>query len=1264
MSNNMWLRRSSVVKFLPSMVVVVAILVVLLVFEPPKDVEARLGRPYISAVNPCQQSDLLTVDVADERYISRLRVGESFAGAPTELPEVRVQSVEDGESNIYVLKTELQTGVVEAVVFDSDGFPIVASPDGISEVTQLRMFVSIPRYMSTSEPVLIPTSAGFYFFAQLENGNVQVVRISLDSTGRRFAPPKSIVLRDFDLSGVRPGFAVALADQIVIATSQETVARIRSRSGDSELERLDLKIPGVSSEFLGRPLLTSTGSDVFALISTRTNEEPTLISLSAGGKSEFDTLDADETKLLTGYEVIAASPRPSDYGVFLLRQTKTGASESSHLSAFIANDGSLRTSQVKISNSSNPVTVLGHPGVVMVVGSTKSTGELSYQVNRSKLSSAVSSSAVSETVLIPQQGGCIERTVGSLNPDQNSASNQWLELVAIRAATPIVQGGFLFLSGPFSTYDCVIREDEIGIIDLGIHCASGGGGYVEKEAAPAVDLVDGLLKIAVASAERTKSVTTTTLPSGDGAEQIDLPPESPASVTVENLDCALGSEVPRAPNLVGKNSGGSRISQRSGRSKMDVVLQVFKSGSTSCYPDEVEITVCLMDTSNEKCEDTRKQKFDIRDRGDELGVPFLIENVQGRDGRINRVTSVAIRNSVPSEESDAIEVDMEGELLCQPRGVQAALSPAEETWSVSWDLGATKSDCEDVIPSKYVVEVLKCTPNGRAEFLARVDGVYKDSVMIKAFNDALVDRKNLRGQSVSFQVLSVADDTSKKLSPGRSSPTQCSETTTTALARVELSSIGLTANAVKAERKLQVKGTADQGGLNYLALTRSLGTSNFQLLCLSWQLNSASVGEELCVSNQDLQDWSRPLALDFRKIGCVKGTWQLLFVPRGPAITTRKHNFSVPIEIECSFVFNGLDSPQIEVFQPVKNGALTPQQWSIAATVAGLGYDIEELGSDLDVVARLSCDLWNGEPNREYNPIGGGSRVTPIVSTKKEGAADFTLAFESLPRIRKLKDGCHLIVEATPPGALLVGGRWPVDLSAIAGAIADEIAIEVGETVSNNMKSIDFDRKFAEGNYTTTITARDSISCPFVGTETDFTVTITIGGGNPIPCAKTTDLVWSALSVKANDPATTLSTVELIVDVTSQSGSISKTQVLDLTKTACSISASELNNPCDDPRIPMIERIEIALVDSGDVIFTVSSDKLNLTSELTGCRVKTVSGDLLECLSKEANNPESQNFQFQGLTPGDSLWLRLGVKSPNISSSVVVQVKVPSPVIP
>jgi hypothetical protein len=1253
--------KSHAVKFLPSIVVVMAIVVVLLVFEPPKDVEARIGRPYVSAVNPCNQSDLLTVDVADKRYISRLRVSESFTGLPTELPAVRVQSVEDGESNIFVLKTELQTGVVETVVFDPDGFPIVTSPDTSSTVRQLRVRISISSFVATSEPILVPTSSGFYLFAQLQNGDAKVVRISLDSTGRRFTKPKSIILRSFNLSGVRPGFAVALADQIVVITGQETVVRIRARSENSELEQTDLKLPGNQSRFLGRPLLVSTGSDVFALISTGTSEAPTLISLSVGGNSDFSTLDDAETKSLIDYEVIAASPRSSDYGVFLLRQSNSGTALSSHISVVVAEDGRLHVNPIELSNSSSPVAVLGNPGAVMVVGNTKTTGELSYQINRSTSVSGVSNSATFETVLTQQQVGCIEQIVAAVNPVQNQASNQWLEFVAIRAAVPIVQGGLLFLSGPFSTYDCVVQEDEIGLVDLAIHCASGGKGYVEKEAAPVVDLVNGRLKIAVAAAEREKATSTTTLPPSNDTEQDNPPEENTDTVTVENRDCAQGSEVPRPPTLIGGPSEDSRSSQRSGRSTLDVVLRVYKSGSSSCYPDAVEITVCEVNKNAGDCENPQTKKFDIRDRGNELGGPFLIEKVKGRDGKINRVTAVAIRNSKPSEVSEAIEIDMDGEVLCQPRGVKAKYSSSDEKWNISWDLVETNTDCEDVFSSKYVVEVLKCTQSTRPEFLVRADGVFEDSVTIKAVNDSLIDNRNLRGQSISFQVLSVPEDTGEKLSPVRSSPTQCAETTTSALTTIDLKALGLSTNAIKSERKFQIKGTLENGSTNYLGLTRTLGTSTFQSLCFSWQRNSISFGEELCVSNEDLQERSRVLSLDFKNIGCVKGTWQLLFVPKGPTISTRKHNFSVPIEVECSFVFNGVDFPQIEISQPVKNGTSPPQEWSLTATVDGLGFDIEELGSDVVVAASLSCDLWNGQRNSQYFSVGEMGRVTPTVSSKKVGAAELRLTFDRVPRIRKLKDGCQLVVEATPPGSPSVVGRWPINLSEIGLIIADEVAIEVGETIANNMKSVAFSREFAANKYTSTITASDLISCPTVGEETDFAVNISIGGGNPTPCINAgTDFAWPALSVEVGAPATSLSKVKLDVGVSTQSGSITRSLDVDLTASVCLNNTLELNNPCDDPRVPKIDQFKVDRTDGGDVIFTIGSTNWNLTRELTVCKVKTEGGELSDCVSRDSSSPEQNTFQFQGFDQGATLWLSFGVKSPNIKSSVVIQVTVPS----
>ncbi len=181
------LTRSRLVNTASTVIAISAVVVTLLVFEPPKDVEARVGRPFLSSVYPCSESELFTVDVADKRYISRVDV---FSKTSTALPEVRVQSVEDNGGNVYVLKTELITGKTETIVLDPDGFPIVSSASGDSEPQQLLWNVEIDQFASNSEPVLVPVNSGFYLFAQLTTGATRVFRIGLNSSGNQILAPE------------------------------------------------------------------------------------------------------------------------------------------------------------------------------------------------------------------------------------------------------------------------------------------------------------------------------------------------------------------------------------------------------------------------------------------------------------------------------------------------------------------------------------------------------------------------------------------------------------------------------------------------------------------------------------------------------------------------------------------------------------------------------------------------------------------------------------------------------------------------------------------------------------------------------------------------------------------------------------------------------------------------------------------------------------------------------------------------------------------
>ena len=1277
--------KSRLASFVTSFVVVVVVGAAILVFEPPRDVEARIGRPYISSVSPCNQSDLLTVDVADKRYISRLRISESFRGAPVDLPLVRIQSIEDASGNVYVLRTELQTGVIETIVFDPDGFPVVSA--GNSNVEQLRLLGQIEGFKPASDPVLVPANTGFYLFAQLITGAIKVIRIGLDSSGQQFLKQASIDLPSFDLSSSRPGFATVLDDQIVVATGQRSAVRIKMLSEGSKMEGTDIKVRGAGPVFVGTPLLVSTGSDVFAVVSDSRNTTRSLISLTSVGKFAPGTDVSEDASVPFGYEVVAASPRPSETGTFLLRKVKSDAGLNSFAVAIVTAEGGLRIQPITLAESFEPVAVLGDPGVVMVAGSTESIGGLTYVVIPIGASNDAKESATREITFVPDSPECIKGLVGSVNLAEEQAKMNWSNLLSIRVATPLIEGGLLFLSAPFSTSDCVIREDEIEEIDFTKHCRDGGQGYVEKDAAPpAVDLVSERLKIAVAAAKQEKVVTTTTTTLPSSANAVDTPaPEKLQTAVVVSTNCTVGSEVPRPPRLISQSSGEPRYSQQSGRSTIDVVLEVYPSNSSSCYPDEVEISTCIVDISSNECENPRVKTFDLTKQGNELGAPFVIRNVPGRDGGVNRVTAVAVRNSQPSAKSEVIEVEMAGQQLCQPRGVRSTFDEATESWTIKWDLRATNTDCEDVRSSDFVVQLFTCSETGKTAFVKPVEGVYKNEVTIKAVNDPLVGGWNFRGQVVAFQVFAVAESGAESLNPRRQAEEmKCRETTTEALSTVELNTIGFAANAIKSERKLQVTGTSVNGLANLGALTRTLGTSTFESLCLSWQRDAKVVGEEQCVTKLELQDVSREFMVDFKNIGCVAGTWQLLFVPRGAEITERRHNFSVPVQLGCTFVYNGREAPQFEFPLPVKGDIADTQEWEMTAIVNGLGYDVEELGSNLEVKVQLSCNLWNGKTDSAFFP-GVAGLVTPIISTVQAGAAVLQLKFAKFPSIRKLKSGCDLIINATPPRSPAVSGRWPVDLSRYGSNIAKQVAVDVRATVDDYMSKItpatpkfSFSRKVVNSTdssvvtrYTTNFIMENAISCPQNSDQTDFEVSLKIGNAELVKCGNSTNLSWDAISVQRGTQVAPLTSVPLTVQVTVPS--VNSEIIIENANHSYSLcqQAWTLNDPCDDPRIPMLQKIELNKNGATGWQFSITADVLDVMNvALSVCEDEVLSPNLCTTSNQDnsSGNPRVVSFNNEW-TSGTSLWVRVGTEDTTqatdnkmLLSSVLIKVPVPVPV--
>jgi hypothetical protein len=490
-----------------------------------------------------------------------------------------------------------------------------------------------------------------------------------------------------------------------------------------------------------------------------------------------------------------------------------------------------------------------------------------------------------------------------------------------------------------------------------------------------------------------------------------------------------------------------------------------------------------------------------------------------------------------------------------------------------------------------------------------------------------------------------------KLYRRRSDVTKCLETTTAASSKVDLTAIGLTANALKTERKLQVKSTADSGRANYLALTRTLGTSTFESLCLSWQYNNISKGREQCLTNVELQDSSRAFVLDFADIPCVKGDWKLSFEPKGEFVTPRKHNFFVPVTIECTFVYRGQPATQVnELVKGNPDGGSDNNQWQMSVVVGGLGYDIDELGSDLKLAADLSCAVWGSSTNKVIpaQPIRS-------VLTNPDGSAELTLEFEEIPVAKRLNgdEGCSLFIKATPPGASQVIGKSLVNLSSLGAAVAEKVESFVREIVVENLKSATFDRQF-EGSKYSTIVKFNAVACPVGDFSVELVLTNESDSTNTVvkPCdAAGTNISWTALSVGSNDSSSSLSNASLKITI-SGLGSYTKTSSIDLRGLCMS---NEFNSPCDDPRIPIVTVSHTVTLDENQSL----NVRLKI-SDLVKFSKATLS-DANSC--SELPNSDDFNFTFNpnSWPTGTELQLQFGITINNVvlKSSRLIGVTVP-----
>lgn len=1139
----------------------------LILVDPPKDVKARVERPYVTYANPCLTEPLVTVDVAGASAVSKAPAGalfgreseDGFLNPFLDPTQFRFQSVQDGEGTTFLVLHDVIKQNINVAAIDADGLPVTIQ--GQDRALPATFGTDLGDATPGSDVVLVPVSSGFFLLVQ-RNDSTVAMRVNLallksPRTAGGFNVPDFIPIGNVDLAQVRVGFAASLGTDLIVFTSEQVV-RLSGTGGDST---------ATTTQLVGQPLFATDGRTAFAVV-RQGNTSKVVKWSSSESWSKSGAVPQTVATLGPEVEVLAASAGMNATPGFLVNDRRRNLTSIVSIA-----DDTVTSLPVSLPQGIRVTGVVPGRDTGLVMFSTSNPVGVGYVA-------ATRTRQFTVTFDSPASRECVSAWSKILGDEGYSS-------VASRYSRPLVAGPYLYVSDAFGAHDCVFDTRRLPVEDT-IMCTEDMAYSIDKRLGLTIDPLAQVAVLAQAiqrpSATTTTvpdpSATTTTIPNPAGIEQ------SPSRECETEKKPAFVSR----PTVIGPpeqpgNSATAPYTRADNKSTITAFL-TWSSSASECQPQEFVAYACVTTNASTCADRTREKSYVVGEVS--LPQPFEIGGIPAKAGKKHLVWAVSRRKGTQSDESNKVLVDVPENGVCAPRDISAVLANNDGDWRVSWG----QTDCDESEPSYYEMTIIDCTGGlvgGWHDF--PIETAAPQEVVVKSDNDPRF-MQNLRGRSVGFRVRSVYQQGDGELVRSSSVDTKkCGETTANAVKVVRLSSLGLDLSPVVGKRQMIISGRNTGGSPDIVAMYQTFGTADFDELCVSLGRAGDRPPTPLCRSRDGLRD---QFTVVFPDLTCVNGKWNLLLSPRRNAAPLKQHEVDVQVSIDCDSQFSSSSAITPSSIEPLQSGN---EQWKVIVSVADLGFDYIADPEHTTPTGRLRCDTWEKTDER----FDGA--VTNIDTNPTTGTATLTLTFDQLPTTRNPAKSCSLDI-STPVSGKKTGSTSSASLSldVLTTRISGKIAALVASQVKDSASAGSFERKVVEGtpsSFSHILTVPGPV-CP----SSVFTVTITAGNG-PVTCTDTSaGLTWNISQNFDATEQTKVTSFSFLISVTVTSGTAETSATYGLpisdgsgAGVRCIRRVADMERDfCRDPRAALIRSVT-ARAENGQVNLSVDGDFSGLRGE-------------------------------------------------------------------